>query len=193
LGLGPCFDPEHARDCVPEGQVGSGPIAGSKSCFGGDATCDPSGKVIRVNGNAQPVDPLSALPSICSGGGFGYLGLGGHFGSLSAEALGLISYDSKEGGEHGGILEAGAGGRSLGIESTRTWHGWQEHDSLIGFGGRTQSFQPKGPFKIDNSHHGGLLQWTEGNLNIGGYAGVGSGVRFIGAGIYASVSWNNCN
>jgi len=58
-------------------------------------------------GNAADNGLLSKLknliPSVCGGGGFGYGGAGGHVGPIHGELLGLVEYDSRLGGAHGGL------------------------------------------------------------------------------------------
>ena len=61
------------------------------------------------------------LPSVCGGGGFGYGGAGAHLGSVHGEILGLVEYDSRLGGAHGGLVGVGAGHFIGGLESMRTW------------------------------------------------------------------------
>jgi RHS repeat-associated protein len=72
---------------------------------------------------------------ICGGGGFAYGGAAGELGpekgKLAAEWLGLIGWDSKDGGYHGGIVGGGAGRFTGGFESIRTWRDWQEHRNFI--------------------------------------------------------------
>ncbi|MGB7553196.1 MAG: RHS repeat-associated core domain-containing protein [Candidatus Korobacteraceae bacterium] len=144
----------------------------------------------------NPFTKLKQLvPSICSGGGFGYGGGEGEFGPAKVELIAVVAYDSKVGGEHGGIVAGGFGNLTGGIESTRTWNDWQDHTFYIGFVNGAQSITPRnlGPMQITNANYGGLVQFINGQLVVGGYGGVQTGgARALGAGAYVSLSWSGC-
>ena len=71
--------------------------------------------------------------SVCSYGGFAY---GGRLiKEWGLESLGIIEYDSKEGGAHGGVFGLEIGPVVLGVESLRTWNDWKSHTGPIVIGG----------------------------------------------------------
>jgi|GEM_PF-3200168 len=140
-------------------------------------------------------EPKRLIPKYCSAGGFAYGGGAFKAGSLHVEILGVIEYDSKLGGSHGGIFAAGAGNRVYGVDASRTWSDWQEHDGLIALGGgefsaASSKFGKK--LNVDTLDYGGLAVF-DGDLNVGGYAGLslGSG-RTFGGGGYVTLSWGGC-
>src|SRR5262249_51828039 len=107
------------------------------------------------------------LPTVCGGGAFGYGGVGGHAGPVHGEILGLVEYDSRLGGAHGGLVGAGAKQVTGGIESMRTWNDWQAHTSPIVLGG----IEIKGATNVfgkqintESRDIGGLAQYEDGNL-----------------------------
>jgi hypothetical protein len=137
------------------------------------------------------------IPSVCGGGGFGYGGAGGHAGSVHGEILGLVEYDSRLGGAHGGLAGGGAGHFTGGVESMRTWSDWQAHTTPIGLGGveipgATRVFGKQ--INTQSRDIGGLAQYENGNLSLGVYAGttLGSG-RAFGGGGYLTLSWSGCH
>jgi len=104
---------------------------------------------------------------VCGGGGFGYGGAGGHAGAAHGEILGLVEYDSRLGGAHGGLVGAGAGNFTRGVESMRTWNDWQAHTTPIGLGGieipgATSVFGKN--INTQSKDIGGLAQYENGNL-----------------------------
>lgn len=104
-------------------------------------------------------------------------------------------YDSKTGGQHGGILVGGVGPFAGGIESTRTWSDWQVHTSNIGFVSGERSITPRklGPIEVTKSNYGGLVQFNNWQLTLGGYVGAETkGARAFGGGGYLTVSWRGC-
>lgn len=124
-----------------------------------------------------------------SGGGFGYAGVGAGVGPVHFEGLGLVQYDSEEGGSHGALLGAAAGHFTFGYEWMRTWHDWQEHSGPIVLGGK----EILGPTRFFgrqvNSHSrdfGGLAQYEGGHLSLGIYGGItmGSGRAYGGGGYF---------
>jgi hypothetical protein len=138
------------------------------------------------------VDSL-CLPSlsVVGGGAFGYFGMGFHPGPFALELLGVISYDSQTGGQHGGVLAGGAGNYTAGIEAMRTWNDWKETISPIAFANGAKAIAPKrlGPMNINESNYGGVLELENGELQIGGYLGGGnSSGRAAGIGGYLSVT-----
>ena len=77
----------------------------------------------------------------------------------------------------------------------RAWSDWQEHRSNIAFVNGARSITPRnlGPMEVTKSNYGGLGQYDNGQLTIGGYAGVEtSGERAFGGGLYGTVSWTGC-
>ena len=137
------------------------------------------------------------IPRVCGGGGFGYGGAGGHRGAVHGEILGLVEYDSRLGGAHGGLVGAGAGNFTGGVESMRTWNDWQAHTTPIGLGGieipgATSAFGKN--INTQSKDIGGLAQYEKGNLSLGLYGGLafGSG-RAFGGGGYLTLSWSGCH
>lgn len=126
---------------------------------------------------------------VCSGGGFVYGGGVGEYGPAKFELLGVVGYDSKEGGAHGGILAAGAGPLVVGVESMRTWSDWKQHTGPIGLLGGSTPTTGTGPFNIAGKDYGGFAQYQNGQLSVGGYGGgsAASG-RAAGVGGYVTVS-----
>ncbi len=137
------------------------------------------------------------IPSVCAGGGFAYAGTEFDIGVAKGESLAVIAYDSKEGGSHGGILAGGIGHYTGGIESVRTWSDWQEHTSPIGFVGGASSLTPTsvGPLKVNEANYGGLFQYQNGQLSVGGYLGGANKEtgRGAGGGGYITLSWSGCH
>jgi hypothetical protein len=74
--------------------------------------------------------------------------------------------------------------------------GWREQVTPIAFAGRKKEVQPRklGPMEVKDTHYGTLFQRDpeNQNLSIGGYAGVGKGLRSVGAGGYLTLNWNAC-
>jgi hypothetical protein len=59
----------------------------------------------------------SLIPSLCSGGGFGYGSANIPLApKVSIESIGLVEYDSKQGGSHGGVLGLEVGPTVTGVE-----------------------------------------------------------------------------
>jgi len=117
--------------------------------------------------------------------------MGFHPGPFALELLGVISYDSQTGGQHGGVLAGGAGNYTAGIEAMRTWNDWKETISPIAFANGAKAIAPKrlGPMNINESNYGGVLELENGELQIGGYLGGGnSSGRAAGIGGYLSVT-----
>jgi hypothetical protein len=103
----------------------------------------------------------------------------------------VISYDSEAGGQHGGVLAGGAGDFTGGIEALRTWSNWQETISPIGFANGSTAIAPKslGPITMENANYGGLLEYENGQLQVGGFVGGASNSgRAAGIGGYISLS-----
>jgi RHS repeat-associated protein len=132
------------------------------------------------------------IPSVCSGGGFGYaaanIALAPHVG---IESVGLVAYDSEEGGAHGGILGLESGPTVTGVESLRTWNDWQTHTGAIVLGGGKFSAASKKfgkNVKTGTLDAGGFANWTGGQLSVGGYLGG----KIFGGGGYLSLSWSGC-
>ena len=148
-------------------------------------------------GVIDPSNILRLVPEICGGGGFGYGGIGGHAGPVHGEILGLVEYDSRLGGAHGGIIGAGFGHFTGGVESMRTWRDWKAHTGPIGLGGveipgATGAFGKQ--INTQSRDIGGLAQYEKGNVSVGFYAGttLGSG-RAYGGGAYLTFSWTGCH
>ncbi len=155
-----------------------------------------SGAAVAAN-NGLLSKLKNLVPSVCGGGGFGYGGAGGHAGPVHGEILGLVEYDSRLGGAHGGLVGAGAGHFTWGVESMRTWSDWQAHTTPIGLGGveipgATGAFGKQ--INTQSRDVGGLAQYENGNLSLGFYAGTtfGSG-RAVGGGAYITLSWSGCH
>ena len=144
-------------------------------------------------GAKQPCDPSF---SVAGGGGFLYFGGSFHRGSVTAELLGVISYDSQVGGQHGGLVAGGVGKYTGGFEAMRSWNDWSETVSPIGFANGAQAIAPKqlGPLSINDANYGGILELENGELQIGGYLGGANNVagsdfaRVAGIGGYLSVT-----
>jgi RHS repeat-associated protein len=138
------------------------------------------------------VNILPPIITFCGGGGFVYGGVGGDVGgNVEGELIGLISYDSVTGGEHGGLIAGGIGPYTGGFEAMRTWSNWQETITPIAFANGSTAITPKnlGPLKISEADYGGFLQYDNGQLQIGGYVGGASkSGRAAGIGGYVSVS-----
>jgi hypothetical protein len=135
--------------------------------------------------------PCDMSFSVAGGGAFIYFGLGAHPGPFAAELLGVISYDSQTGGQHGGVLAGGVGNYTAGIEALRTWNNWQETISPIGFSNGVAAIVPKsiGPVTVTEANYGGLLELDNGELQIGGYlGGANSAGRAAGIGGYLSLT-----
>ncbi len=76
------------------------------------------------------------VPSVCSGGGFGYGAVTIPVApDVGLESIALVEYDTKGGGAHGGVLGAEFGPAVVGVESLRTWNDWQSHTGPILIGG----------------------------------------------------------
>jgi len=130
------------------------------------------------------------------GGAFTYFGMGFHRGSLKGELLGVISYDSQTGGQHGGVLAGGVGNVTGGIEAMRTWSDWKETISPIAFENGATAIAPRrlGPMTINESNYGGILEFENGELQIGGYlGGANSSGRAAGIGGYLSLAPTTCS
>jgi hypothetical protein len=146
------------------------------------------GGTIAANGRGNPC--FDAY-SVVGGGAFTYFGLGFHLDSLAAEILGVISYDSQTGGQHGGVLAGGVGKYTGGIEAMRTWNDWTETVSPIGFANGVKAIAPRrfGPMTINESNYGGVFEFENGQLQIGGYlGGASSSGRAAGIGGYLSLA-----
>ena len=138
------------------------------------------------------IDTLKIARSakVCGGGGFGYLGRGFNFGWIHAELLGLLEYDSQEGGAHGALLGAGVGPFTVGFESMRYWRNWQSRTTPIGLGGHESKTNKKlGGANIGKIAAGGLAQLDGNNFNVGGYGGAG----IAGGGGYVTLRWTDCH
>ncbi len=158
----------------------------------------PGGTVdtVKAANNGLLSKLKNLVPSVCSGGGFAYGGGEVEAGPVKAELIGVVAYDSKEGGQHGGIVAGGLGPFTGGIESTRTWSDWQEHTTNIGFVNGASAITPRklGPMEITKSNYGGLFQFNNGQLTVGGYVGLETkGARAFGTGGYLTLSWSGCH
>jgi hypothetical protein len=71
---------------------------------------------------------------VCGGGGLMYFGRTFEMKLGHAEILGLVEYDSRDGGAHGGLFGGGVGPFTVGPEGMRHWRGWREEWSVIGIG-----------------------------------------------------------
>jgi len=102
-----------------------------------------------------------------------YFGIGFHPSIFAAELLGVISYDSQVGGQHGGLVAGGIGKYTGGVEAMRSWNDWSETISPIAFANGANTIAPKqlGPITIGESNYGGILELENGELQIGGYLG----------------------
>lgn len=149
----------------------------------------PIGRALAAHyGAAKPCDPSFSL---AGGGAFLYFGMGFHPGPLAAELLGVISYDSQIGGQHGGLIAGGFGKYTGGVEAMRSWNDWSETVSPIGFANGATAITPTklGPMTIGESNYGGILELENGELQIGGYlGGAGSSGRAGGIGGYLSIT-----
>jgi len=182
---------------------GSGPITGtSPSPLPPTTTPPPSPPAPpTLPPNPGPPDnPASPgfawLPKMCGGGGFAYAGLGGEFGNVHGEMLGLLEYDTTLGGAHGGLAGGGVGNYTGGVESMRTWNDWQVHTAPIGLGGIEVPGASRFFGESVNVKHGdvgGLAQYENRSLSVGFYGGATfkSG-RAIGGGWYFTFSWSGC-
>ena len=114
-----------------------------------------------------------------------------HAGPVAFELLGVVSYDSSAGGQHGGLIAGRAGPVTGGVEATRTWSNWQQTISPIGFVNGSSAIAPTnlGPLKVSSADYGGLASYdaNSDSAEIGGYLGGSSGGRAGGAGAYVSV------
>jgi RHS repeat-associated protein len=137
------------------------------------------------------------IPSVCAGGGFAYAGTEFDVRVAKGESLAVVAYDSATGGMHGGILAGGIGRFTGGIESVRTRNDWQEHTSPIGFVNGAQSLAPTnvGPLKVNEANYGGLVQFQNGQLTVGGFLGGANKEtgRGAGGGGYITLSWTSCH
>ena len=160
--------------------------------LGGFSVSGPSG---ANNGLLSKLKRL--IPSVCSKGGFAYAGTEFDIGIAKGESLAVVAYDSATGGEHGGILAGGIGHYTGGIESVRTWSDWQAHTSPIGFVNGASPLVPTnlGPLKVSEANYGGLAQYQNGQLSIGGYLGGANKEtgRGAGGGGYITLSWSGCH
>ena len=132
------------------------------------------------------------VPSVCSGGGFGYGAVTIPVApDVGLESIALVEYDTKGGGAHGGVLGAEFGPAVVGVESLRTWNDWQSHTGPILIGGDEFSAASRmfgktiAPGTFDA---GGFAGWMNGQLSIGGYLGG----KVFGGGGYFSLSWSGC-
>ncbi len=149
--------------------------------------------VSAQHGAVQPCDPSF---SVVGGGAVLYFGGSFHRGSVTAELLGVISYDSQVGGPHGGLIAGGVGKYTGGFEAMRSWNDWSETVSPISFANGSQAIAPKqlGPMSINDANYGGLLELENGELQIGGYLVGANNVagsdfaRVAGIGRYLSVT-----
>jgi hypothetical protein len=138
------------------------------------------------HGAKQPCDL-----SIGGGGGFIYFGVGAHPSPFAAELLGVISFDSQTGGQHGGIIAGGMGKYTGGFAAMRSWNDWSETTSPVVFGNGATAIAPKriGPMTINEANYGGVLEYENGELQIGGYLGAASSSgRAAGVGGYLSLA-----
>jgi hypothetical protein len=140
------------------------------------------------------VNPLPPVITFCGGGGFVYGGADIHSGALGFELLGVVSYDSSAGGQHGGLIAGKARSFSGGVEAMRTWSNWQQTISPIGFVNGSSAIAPTnlGPLNVSSADYGGLASYdpTTGLAEIGGYLGGSGGGRAGGVGGYVSISFN---
>lgn len=107
------------------------------------------------------------------------------------ESLGIIEYDSKEGGAHGGVFGLEIGPVVLGVESLRTWNDWKSHTGPIVIGGGEFSAASKisgKNVKAGTLELGGFANVMGEELSVGGYLGAG----IFGGGGYLSVSSTGC-
>lgn len=111
---------------------------------------------------------------------------------VGIESIGLVEYDSKEGGAHGGVLGLELGPVVVGVESLRTWNDWTSHTGPILIGGDEFSAASKmfgKNVKTGTLDAGGFASWMNGEFSVGGYLGAG----IFGGGGYLSASWSGCN
>jgi hypothetical protein len=136
------------------------------------------------------------VPSVCSGGGFGFASASIPVAKIGRwkfglESVGLVEWDTKEGGAHGGILGVEYGPAVLGIESMRTWRDWKVHTGPILIGGDEFSAAGKVFGKKLNAgtlDGGGFASYADGQLSLGGYLRG----HVFGGGGYINLSWNGC-
>jgi RHS repeat-associated protein len=140
-------------------------------------------------------------PHVCSWGAFGYGGgeiEAQAFGAeVSAELVGVIGYDSQEGGAHGAVGAVGASlgeglpGISGGFETSRTWRDWQEHTQAIAFPADFSGHAPTiGGINFANNWQAGpLIQYQNGQTTIGGYFGGVKGDQTAGLGGYVNLGF----
>jgi RHS repeat-associated protein len=141
-------------------------------------------------------------PHVCSWGVFGYGGgefEGEVFGvEANGELVGVVGYDSEEGGAHGGVVAGGVSlghglpGFSGGYEASRTWRDWQEHDEPIVFPADFSGHAPTigGINFADHLQGGPLIQYENGHTTIGGYFGGTKGYRVLGLGGYVNLGFH---
>lgn len=188
-------------DCLPGAGSGLGNLRNpvwddDGRSGGGGRRPAPNPRPPNAANNGLLSNLKNLIPSVCSGGGFAYGGGEVEKGPVKAELIGVVAYDSKGGGQHGGIVAGGIGPFTGGIESTRTWSDWQEHTSNIGFVNGASAITPRklGPMEITKSNYGGLVQFNNGQLTVGGYAGLETrGGRAFGTGGYLTLSWSGCH
>jgi RHS repeat-associated protein len=132
------------------------------------------------------------IPKVCGGGGFVYGGGAFDLGKAAhAEVLGIVQYDTSTGGAHGGLVGAGAGDVTVGLEALRSWRTRQVTTAPIILGG--SSVKMPGRLAGKTGDFGGLLEYDNGKLSIGGYAGgSGKSGRAAGGGGYITLSWSGC-
>jgi RHS repeat-associated protein len=131
------------------------------------------------------------LPTACGGGAFVYGGATEGIGPLHVEMLGVVAYDSETGGQHGGIVAAGAENVVFGFEAIRNWKDWSEHTVPIFLGGG--SLPLSGKFKGKTGDVGGLVTIENGAVVIGAYSGATKGYRTGGGGGYVSLKAGTCH
>jgi RHS repeat-associated protein len=131
------------------------------------------------------------LPKVCGGGGFGYAGIGADFKYVKGEMLAVIAYDSEVGGQHGALVAGGIGKLTGGREWIRTWNGWKETSTPVGFvDGKTVAPQTMGGMNMEGNY-GGVFEHENGEWQIGGYLGASKSGRAGGVGGYVSLIWED--
>ena len=133
------------------------------------------------------------IPSRCGGGGFAYASSSLGKGPVQLETIGLVEYDSREGGSHGGVVGLEFFKLfTVGVESLRTWNDGQAHTGPIAIGGLDFSAAGKKfgkTIKPGTFDAGGFLSWTNSQLSVGVYVGG----KIFGGGGYANLSGRGCS
>ena len=104
------------------------------------------------------------------------------------ELLGLLQWDSQDGGSHGGLVAAGRGPAMVGVESMRNWRDWATHYGYVGLAGLKGASRwfGKAVGRPGSVEVGGVVATEDGTTSVGAYAGG----DVIGAGAYMTIG--NC-